>query len=293
MNRLILICGATAVGKSEVAIRLALALGCPVVNCDSRQFYREMAIGTAVPTEQELATVPHYFIQDRSVTEPLSAGGYEKEALQKLEEIFKTSNTAILVGGSGLYINALLYGLDNLPSDLEVRQMLNAQGFDLSLEQLREKDPAYYNIVDRANPLRVIRALEVCLISGKPYSSFLSGNKALRPFSILKIGLELPREELYNRINHRVDLMIEASLEVEARNVLPFRDLSSLQTVGYREFFDYFDGLISYETAIELIKRNTRRYAKRQMTWMRPDNEIHWFAPTDLERIKHFIDANS
>lgn len=287
--------GATAVGKSTMAISVARSLECPILSCDSRQFYREMSIGTAVPSLKQRAQAHHYFIQDRSVQEPLSAGEYEKEALSVLRDVYKVNNSAILVGGSGLYINALLYGMDDLPSNKALREVLSqrakTEGLRKLATELKELDIDTFQAIDQSNPARVIRALEVSLLAGVPYSSLLTKSKTERDFKIIKIGLRAPRQELYDRINLRVDQMMVEGLEQEARRVLPYRELSSLQTVGYREMFDYFDGRITREQATELIKRNTRRYAKRQLTWMRPDTEIQWFDRDDFQPIMHYIDG--
>ncbi|MEG1607194.1 MAG: tRNA (adenosine(37)-N6)-dimethylallyltransferase MiaA [Mucinivorans sp.] len=295
MSRLFVLLGATAVGKSTMAISVARSLECPILSCDSRQFYREMSIGTAVPSLKQRAQAHHYFIQDRSVQEPLSAGEYEKEALSVLRDVYKVNNSAILVGGSGLYINALLYGMDDLPSNKALREVLSqrakTEGLRKLATELKELDIDTFQAIDQSNPARVIRALEVSLLAGVPYSSLLTKSKTERDFKIIKIGLRAPRQELYDRINLRVDQMMVEGLEQEARRVLPYRELSSLQTVGYREMFDYFDGRITREQATELIKRNTRRYAKRQLTWMRPDTEIQWFDRDDFQPIMHYIDG--
>ncbi|MEG1954516.1 MAG: tRNA (adenosine(37)-N6)-dimethylallyltransferase MiaA [Mucinivorans sp.] len=295
MSRLFVLLGATAVGKSTMAISVARSLECPILSCDSRQFYREMSIGTAVPSLKQRAQAHHYFIQDRSVQEPLSAGEYEKEAFSVLRDVYKVNNSAILVGGSGLYINALLYGMDDLPSNKALREVLSqrakTEGLRKLATELKELDIDTFQAIDQSNPARVIRALEVSLLAGVPYSSLLTKSKTERDFKIIKIGLRAPRQELYDRINLRVDQMMVEGLEQEARRVLPYRELSSLQTVGYREMFDYFDGRITREQATELIKRNTRRYAKRQLTWMRPDTEIQWFDRDDFQPIMHYIDG--
>ena len=246
-----------------------------------------MAIGTAQPTPEELAAAPHHLIADRLPEEELSAGGYERVALARLEEIFSRNSIAIAVGGSGLYIDALCSGFDELPCDTaeiraELMGRLASEGLESLCEELRERDPDYWAVVDRKNPARVVRALEVCIASGLPYSSQRTATKRQRPFDVVKIGIDWPREELYDRINRRVDQMIAEGLEQEARALYHLRHLSSLQTVGYRELFDHFDGTTSREEAIELIKRNSRRYAKRQMTWFRRDTTTHWLAPGDL-----------
>lgn len=284
---LIVIVGPTGSGKTDLAVEIARRLGTEIISTDSRQFYRGMAIGTAQPEEHHLVAVRHHFVADRLPSADLSAGAYEREALERLEEIFRTHTTAVAVGGSGLYIDALCRGFDDLPSDTsEVRatlmRRLEEEGLDALVEELRTRDEAHWQVVDRHNPARVVRALEVCIASGRPYSEQRTAPQHKRPFNILKIGLQWPREELYERINRRVDLMMAAGLEPEARALYPLRHLNALQTVGYKELFEWFDGNISCEEAVELIKRNSRRYAKRQMTWFRRDESIHWIERNDL-----------
>lgn len=278
-----------------MAAQLAARYSCGVVSCDSRQFYREMSIGTAVPSPQERALAKHYFIQDRSVEVPLSAGAYEVEGLALLEKLFQTDQVAVLVGGSGLYADALLYGLDELPSSEAVRAQLNAiyerDGLAPLVEALRMADPVHYERVDRSNPARVLRALEVCRTSGMPYSNLRTGRRAERPFKVVKLATDLPRSMLYERINGRVDLMVEQGLELEARSVLQYRDLSPLRTVGYSEWFACFDGAISPTEAVEKIKQNTRNYAKRQLTWLRRETDLPRFAPNDMDAIFAYVDA--
>lgn len=276
-----MVVGPTGSGKTGLAVALARHFGCEIISTDSRQCYKGMAIGTAQPSAEELAAAPHHFIADRLPEEELSAGGYEREALERLEEVFARHDVAVAVGGSGLYIDALCEGFDELPCDTaairaELTERLNTEGLESLVEELRVRDEEYWRVVDRKNPARIVRALEVCIASNKPYSQQRTATKRERPFDILKIGLNWPREELYDRINRRVDIMVEEGLETEARGVYHLRHLSSLQTVGYRELFDHFDDKCSREEAIELIKRNSRRYAKRQMTWFRRDESIHW-----------------
>lgn len=278
---LVVVVGPTGSGKTGLAVALARHFGCEIISTDSRQFYKGMAIGTAQPSAEELTAAPHHFIADRLPEEELSAGGYEREALERLEEVFARHDIAVAVGGSGLYIDALCEGFDQLPCDTaairsELTERLNTEGLESLVEELRVRDEEYWRVVDRKNPARIVRALEVCIASNKPYSQQRTATKRERPFDILKLGLNWPREELYDRINRRVDIMVEEGLETEARGVYHLRHLSSLQTVGYRELFDHFDGKCSREEAIELIKRNSRRYAKRQMTWFRRDESIHW-----------------
>lgn len=284
---LLVVVGPTGSGKTDFAVALARHFGTEIISTDSRQFYKGMPIGTAQPTAEQLAAVTHHFIADRLPEEELSAGGYEREALARLAELFERHEVVVAVGGSGLYIDALCEGFDELPCDTaeiraELMERLASEGLESLVEELRERDEAYWQVVDRHNPARVVRALEVCIASGKPYSTQRTAIKRERPFEVVKVGMLWDREELYDRINRRVDMMIEEGLEQEARSVYHLRHLSSLQTVGYREFFDYFDGSTSREQAVELIKRNTRRYAKRQMTWFRRDGSIHWLAPDEL-----------
>lgn len=293
---LIVIAGPTGSGKSALAVRLAQHFCAPIISTDSRQFYRGLAIGTAQPTAEELAAAKHYFIADRNVEDDFNSGKYESEALLLLDELFKENRFVIAVGGSGLYIQALCDGMDNLPeADQEVRQNLKErlqnEGLSLLVEELRQRDPEYYDRVDKNNPSRVMRALEVCIVTGRPYSEQRSGGKATRNFNIVKIATDMPRDILYDRINRRVDMMIEDGLIEEARAMYHKRHLNSLQTVGYREMFDHFDGKITLEEAIDLIKRNSRHYAKRQMTWFRRDTEFSWFSPNDIEAIIAHIDA--
>ncbi|MCO5947264.1 tRNA (adenosine(37)-N6)-dimethylallyltransferase MiaA [Mucilaginibacter flavidus] len=278
---LIVIAGPTASGKTAAAIEVARHFKTVVVSADSRQFYREMSIGTAKPSAEELAAVKHYFIDSLSITETYTAGDYEKECMELLTTLFKVHDVVVLAGGSGLFIKAICEGFDEFPDvDPEVRNRLNNELDDKGLIYLQEKlkaaDPDYFEQVDINNPQRVIRALEIFESTGKQYSSFRksAGNK--RPFRILKFGLNLPREVLYNRINNRVDLMVEQGLIDEVKSLLPYRHLNALNTVGYNELFDYFDGKADLQTAIALIKQNTRRFAKRQMTWFGKDKEIDW-----------------
>lgn len=295
---LIVVVGPTGSGKSALAVELAKHYGAPIISTDSRQVYRGLPIGTAQPTADELAAAKHYFIADREVEDNFNCGRYETEALALLEELFKTNRYVVAVGGSGLYVKALCEGMDSLPeADDAVREMLKSrlesEGIGSLVEELRRLDPKYAEEVDLCNPARVMRALEVCLTTGKPYSEQRSGTVAERWFNIVKIGTDMPRDVLYERIDRRVDMMVEEGLVEEARAMYPKRALNSLQTVGYREMFDYFDGTITLAEAIELVKRNSRRYAKRQLTWFRRDESIGWFAPTELEHIIEFIDSKS
>lgn len=295
--RLIVVVGATGSGKTDLSIRLAQHYGAPVVSTDSRQIYRGLPIGTAQPTDEQLQAAEHHFIASHEITQNFNCGEYEVQALALLERLFAKHGTVVAVGGSGLYVRALCEGMDDLPqADEQLRAQLTErmerEGVAALAEELRRLDPEYYGQVDRRNPARVQRALEVCLQTGRPYSQQRLGVRRERPFRIVKVGVDMPREVLYGRIDRRVDAMMEAGLEQEARAVYPFRHLNSLQTVGYKELFEWFDGAISREQAVELIKRNTRRYAKRQLTWFRRDAEIGWFAPDDFDRIVEYIESH-
>lgn len=290
-KQLITVVGPTASGKTSLAINIARHFGCEILSCDSRQFFREMQIGTAAPTEVELAMAPHHFVHHKSIFEEYSVGDYEKDALKLLDNLYQQYDKTVLVGGSGLYVNAVLKGFDSFPPidgfvRESIQQAYDANGIDWLRDRLQQLDPAYYQKVDTSNPQRMMRAVEVCIGTGKPYSSFLAGNLARRPFTPIVIGLTAERELLYDRINQRVDMMINDGLVEEARRLYPYRHLNALQTVGYRELFEYFDGFIDLETAIEEIKKNTRRFAKRQLTWFRRDPDIRWFDIGDpLEKI--------
>lgn len=293
---LIVICGPTATGKTALSIQLAKHFSSEIISADSRQFYKELKIGSAPPSEEELKTIPHYFIANKELTEDFSAGKFEQEALQLLEKLYKEKDILFLVGGSGLYIRAICEGLDDFPEvDPQIRERLidelEEKGISHLRNQLKELDPEYYETVDQSNPQRLIRALEVCLGTGQKYSKLRGGEKKQRPFEVLKIGVEMDREELYQRINMRVGKMIEAGLVEEARSVYHLREKNALQTVGYKELFEHFDGNISLEEAIELIKRNTRRFAKRQFTWFRRDEEINWFKPEEVKGIIALIES--
>ncbi len=284
---LIVIVGPTAVGKTAAAIELAQQLNTEIISADSRQFYREMSIGTAKPSLEELAAVKHHFINSHSIEDAFSVGDFEKECLQVLGSLFKTHDKVILTGGSGLFIKAITDGFDELPTaDITIRNKLNdylaEKGIHFLQEQLKIVDPDYYTQVDLNNPQRLIRALEVYEATGKPFSSFRKSVINKRPFRIIKIGLNLPREELYERINQRVDIMVQQCLVDEVKSLLPYRHLNALNTVGYSELFDYFDSKTDLNTAIDLIKQNTRRFAKRQLTWFRKDIEIKWLTPDAL-----------
>lgn len=291
---LIVIVGPTAIGKTALAIEVAKHFKTEIISADSRQFYKEMEIGTAKPNLEELAEAKHHFINSHSVKTLFSTGDFEIEALKTIEEIFKTHDYAIMVGGSGLYINAVINGLDEMPEiDLRIREKLNKQfeeeGLATIQNQLKKYDLEYFEKVDQNNPQRMIRGLEVYLSTGKKLSSMLSATKKQRPFEIIKIGLNTERAILYNRINQRVDKMIENGLLEEVKSLIPFRKYNALNTVGYSEIFDYLDEKISLDEAISSIKQNTRRFAKRQLTWFRRDDEIMWFEPNQTEEILELI----
>ncbi len=281
-RRIEIILGPTGVGKTSYAIRRALECGSPVISCDSRQIYKELCIGTAVPSPEELAAVKHYFIRTVPIAENYTAGVYEAQAIELVNKLFAEGHdTLVMCGGSMLYIDAFCYGLDDFPEvPLQLRhhlmECLQSEGVEVLAEQLKELDPASYAEIDLSNGQRVIRALEVSMYTGEPFSSFKTRRFKDRDFEIVKIGLERPREQLYDRINARVLSMIDAGLEDEARAMLPYRDLPALQTVGYKEMFSYFDGECTLEEAVRRIQVNTRHYAKRQLTWWRRDPEIRW-----------------
>jgi tRNA dimethylallyltransferase len=294
-NNLIVVLGPTGVGKTDFSIDLAHQLGCEIISADSRQFYREMKIGTAVPTDDQLSAVRHHFIRFLPVDSYYSSSLFERDVLNLLPELFLRRNAVIMTGGSGMYIDAVCHGIDDIPDvEQEIRNRYNAMylesGIDGLRRALRLMDPEHYNKVDLKNHKRIIRALEICESTGRPYSSFLQSRKRDRDFRIIKIGLSREREELYRRINLRVDQMLTEGLENEARELYGFKSLNALNTVGYREFFDCFDGRISKEKAIELIKRNSRRYAKRQITWWAKDKEINWFHPDQKDEILKFAE---
>ena len=293
---LISIVGPTGSGKTDLSIAVAQHYSAPIISTDSRQFYRGIPIGTAQPEAEQLAAVEHHFIASHEITDEFNCGAYEVAALQRLKELFKHYNIVVAVGGSGLYIKALCEGMDAMPeADSELRKeladKLQQSGLEPLVEQLRELDEVTYNTIDRKNPARVLRALEICLTTGVPCSQIRTGKRHRRDFNIVKIGVDMPRNILYDRINRRVDIMMQQGLEAEAQSVAHLRHYNSLQTVGYREMFDYFDGKTTREEAVELIKRNSRRYAKRQMTWFRRDDEIAWFDPSKLSVITDYIDS--
>lgn len=279
------ISGPTAIGKTALSIKLAGAFNTEILSADSRQFFREMNIGTAAPSAEELQAAPHHFIHHKSIHDEYSVGDYEREALAKTEELFSEKQVLVLVGGSGLYVKSLLEGLDIFPEiNPEIRQDLNEQlaneGLPKLQQQLQWVDPEYYTKVDIENPHRVIRALEVSLGTGKPFSSFLNQPRTHRNFEIIKIGLTAPREEIYERINKRVDFMMQQGLPQEAKELFPHKNLNALNTVGYKEIFECLEGNCTLDEAVEEIKKNTRRFAKRQLTWFRKESNINWFAHT-------------
>jgi tRNA dimethylallyltransferase len=280
MKKLIVILGPTAVGKTAYAISLAKSLRTEIISADSRQIFKELNIGAARPSEDELAQVPHHFIASATVHEEYSAGRYEREALDKLIELFTRYDTVICCGGSMLYIDALINGFDDLPSDKSIRaqwsEKFKIEGIEALQRELHSLDHDYYNQVDINNPHRLIRALEVCKVAGMPYSSLRRSQIRDREFQVEKVGIDMPREELYTRINDRVLRMFECGLEEEAKELLPFKHLQALNTVGYKELFDYFEGRSSRSVAIAKIQQHTRNFAKRQLTWWRRDPEIHW-----------------
>jgi tRNA dimethylallyltransferase len=293
----IVIAGPTGVGKTKVAIELAKKLNCNIINADSRQLYKEITIGTAKPSDEELSDVKHYFVNTHSIQDIFTTGDFEKQALNIINtEIGLGNKFLIVAGGTGMYINALLNGLDELPNgDENIRNQLqsdfDAKGISYLQNKLQELDKEAFSTIAKDNPQRIMRAIEVCLITGKKYSDFLNKKLANRKFTSIKIALNLERDKLYSQINRRVDNMLLNGLENEAKEVYLYRNLYALKTVGYNELFDYFEGKITYEKAIELIKQHTRNYAKRQITWFKKDQEFNWFSPNDLEKICNFIEG--
>jgi tRNA dimethylallyltransferase len=291
---LIVIVGPTAIGKTALAITIANYLNTEIISADSRQFFKEMEIGTAKPSKEELNTAPHHFINSHSIKDFFSTGDFESLALKVIDDLFVVKDQVVMVGGSGLYINAVVNGLDELPeTDLKIRESLNerlkSEGIESIQAELAVVDPEYYALVDHSNPQRLIRGLEFHHSVGKKLSSFLSRTRKERPFKVLKIGLNKDRSALYKQINHRVDLMMEKGLLAEVESLMRFRDYNALKTVGYAELFDYLDGNCTLDAAIDKIKQNTRRFAKRQLTWFRRDEEIKWFEPDQTTEIIQFI----
>lgn len=293
---LIVIAGPTGIGKSDLSIEIAKKYNADILSCDSRQFFKEMSIGTAVPTKKELEEVKHHFIQNISIEQEYSVGKFEIDALKKINEIHKTNEVVVMVGGSGLYIDAVCRGLDHFPDVPNIlRDELNLkyekQGIEVLKKQLDALDPEYYKEVDQANPHRIIRALEICIHTGKTFTSFRKQQQKARPFKTIKLILTRDREELYDRINKRVDFMMAQGLVEEAQNLYKQKENNALQTVGYKELFAYFDGEWDLETAILEVKKNTRRYAKRQMTWFRRDSNSIFFNPSDTHQIFKYLET--
>lgn len=291
---LIVITGPTAVGKTALCLDLAKHFDIPIINADSRQIFRELKIGTARPTEEQMQEVKHYFVGILGLEDYYSASLFEQQVLELLDQQFQTHDYALMAGGSMMYIDAVCDGIDDIPTiDDATRDMMKKRLADEGLEKLCEElkilDPEYYDIVDRQNPRRVVHALEICTMTGKTYTSFRKREKRERPFEIIKIGLNRPREELYERINKRVDQMMTDGLLDEVRSLYPQRSLNALNTVGYKELFDYIDGCWPLEEAVERIKGNTRRYARKQLTWYKKDEQIRWFHPDDKETIINYI----
>ncbi|MDD4432207.1 MAG: tRNA (adenosine(37)-N6)-dimethylallyltransferase MiaA [Parabacteroides sp.] len=295
MNTLIVLLGPTGVGKTELSLRVASHVGSPIISADSRQLYKELVIGTAAPTAEQLARIKHYFVGTLSLTDYYNASQFEEEVLLCLENLFQSTSNVVMTGGSMMYIDAVCNGIDELPTvSQEIRTNLmkrfEVEGLDPIQEDLKRLDPQHYNEVDLNNYKRVIHALEICLMTGRPYSELRTKTKKTRPFRIIKIGLTRDREELCDRINARVDQMMRDGLLEEARHVYPYKHLNSLNTVGYKEMFNYLDGEWPLDFAIEKIKRNSRVYARKQMTWFKRDKEINWFHPDNIEGILTFLD---
>jgi tRNA dimethylallyltransferase len=297
-KKLITISGQTASGKTNLSIRLAQDLNCSIISCDSRQFYKEMSIGTAVPSKLELSKANHYFIHHKSVKDNYTVGDFQNDALKLIENLFKKDDYIILTGGSGMYMDAIVNGIDKFPKiKLGVRELLNekynSRGILFLKNKLKELDPEYYDIVDVNNHRRLIRALEVCISTGKPYSSFLNKKNKKYDFESVNFGIKVDRELLYKKINYRVDKMISDGLIKEAKTLLNFKDLNPLNTVGYKELFEHFKGNLTKSQAIEKIKQNTRRYAKRQMTWLKNKNLVWIENNVEIDEIKRFINSNN
>ena len=297
MKTLLVILGPTGVGKTDLCIDVAKALGVPIINADSRQIYRDLPIGTAAPTRRQMSEVPHYFVGTLALEDYFSASLYEENVMRLLPHLFESSDVALLSGGSMMYIDAVCNGIDEIPTvDETTRKALleryESEGLEPLLEELRTLDPEYYDIVDRKNPRRIIHAIEICSITGQTYTSLRTKEKKQRPFRVVKIGLNRDREELFERINQRTLDMISAGMIDEARRVYPRRGLNSLNTVGYKELFNYFDGTWTLDEAVSKIQKNTRVYCKKQLTWFKRDDDIHWFNPKDRNEVIRFIDHN-
>ena len=296
MKTLFVLIGPTGVGKTELSLSIAEMLGCDIVSADSRQMYADLKIGTAAPTSKELARVRHHFVGQLALTDYYSAARYEEEAMECLSKLFTQNDYALLTGGSMMYVDAVCKGIDDIPTvDTETRSFMmeryEKEGLETLCAELRLLDPEYYRTVDLKNPKRVIHALEICHMTGRTYNSYRTQTCKERPFRIVKIGLRREREELYERINRRVEIMMEQGLLEEVKSVLPYRHLNSLNTVGYKELFMYLDGEWTLDFAIEKIKQNSRIYSRKQMTWFKRDTEIHWFHPDETERIIHFVET--
>ncbi|MBP1639458.1 MAG: tRNA delta(2)-isopentenylpyrophosphate transferase [Bacteroidetes bacterium] len=291
---LFVLLGPTGVGKTMLSLKLADLLQCPVISCDSRQFYKEMRIGTAAPTEEQLRQVQHYFVGTHSIWDQYNAGKFELDVVCLLKSLFAEHPFALMVGGSMLYIDAVCNGIDDLPTispeiRTDIRNLYDRDGLEGIRMRLKLLDPVYYDQVDLMNVQRILHALEVCVTCGKPYSSMRTNAVKERPFDIVKIGLNRPREELYSRINARVDEMMAKGLENEAHRLLPWKNLNALQTVGYKELFNYFDGVWTKEFAVDMIRQNSRRYAKKQLSWFNRDKTIRWFNPDDENSVLRFV----
>lgn len=294
MNTLIVITGPTGVGKTELCLRIADTFGIPIINADSRQIFAEIPIGTAAPTPAQLARAKHYFVGNHHITDYYSASMYEQDALQLINQLQASSPLQLMSGGSMMYIDAVCNGIDDIPTIDEdtrtwMKQRLASEGLPTLVEELRQLDPEHWAIVDKNNPRRVVHALEICHMTGKTYTSFRTNNKKQRPFKILKIGLNIDREILYKRINDRVLEMIDAGMVDEARKMYPMRELNALNTVGYKELFEHFDGTITLDEAIFKIQSNTRRYARKQLTWYKKDSAMKWFSPEQADKIIQHI----
>ena len=297
MKTLVVVLGPTAVGKTELCLQIAEHLNIPIINADSRQIFAELPIGTAAPTLEQQQRVKHFFVGNHHIQDYYSAAMYEEDVINMLPKLFQVHNQALLTGGSMMYIDAVCKGIDDIPTvDDQTRNLLKtkleAEGLPSLVEELKRRDPEHWEIVDRNNPRRVVHALEICYMTGKTYTSFRKNTTKKRPFNILKIGLNRAREEMYTNINQRVLNMMENGMEEEARKVYPFKGLNSLNTVGYKELFDYFDGKISKEEAILKIQSNTRRYMRKQLTWFKRDETIKWFNPDNSKEIINYIDSN-
>lgn len=293
MKTLVVITGPTAVGKTQLCLDLAQRLGTPIINADSRQIYRDLKIGTATPTEEQLRQVHHYFVGTLSLDEYYSASMYEQQTIALLEKLFQDNDYALMTGGSMMYIDAVCHGIDDIPTVDEqtretLKRRLQEEGLESLCEELKRLDPEHYEVVDLQNPRRVVHALEICLMTGNTYTSYRKAERKERPFKIIKIGLTRPREELYQRINSRVDQMMEQGLLEEAQRLYPQRHLNALNTVGYKELFNYMDGIWTLDEAVERIKGNTRRYARKQLTWFKKDSDVIWAHPTNISEIFHY-----